>query len=82
MIPRYIQRKRNRSGKSTCATCQHQGRLVTHHINGRKVPDWDLPWNRVDICPNCHLELDSGTLQIYGWEMTTVGRTLNFERKA
>jgi hypothetical protein len=56
---------------------------VEHHIHGRKVPNFDAPYNRCWICPSCHDETHSNRpnrIVIIGWFKTTGGRQLIWYR--
>lgn len=69
----------NRSGKEFCEICRQQAILVTHHINGREIHGWDLPFNRCNICDNCHRKIHSGMINVIGWVMTTDGLVLEWQ---
>jgi uncharacterized protein YlaI len=64
------------SGKEYCQICNKKEYLVEHHINGRKVDDYDGDWNKTYICPNCHNEVHRNLIIIEGWFQTTDGRKL------
>ena len=73
-------RAMNRSGTETCPLCSRKRRLIGHHINGRKVPDWDNTWNRASICDTCHRDVHEYRVIIDGWVYTTAGRTLEHHK--
>ena len=71
----------NRSGKSRCEICKEPNILQDHHILGRDVPNYNMPNNRVNICPNCHNKVHHGEIVIEGWKMTSCGRELFWHNK-
>ena len=75
-ITQKIRKKIKRSGKATCEICQKQNILVTHHIEGRDIPNANHPSNLVNICPNCHNLIHEGIIVIEGWFQTTHGMSL------
>jgi hypothetical protein len=65
------------SGAGKCPIdAEYTGPLVRHHINGRKVKDWDADWNIAYVSPNTHQLIHEGQLIIEGWFMTSDGREL------
>ena len=71
-------RKANRSGMEICPVSRRMCRLVEHHIFGRKVLDWQAPWNTCWISPEVHDEVhaDPPGIIIEGWFPTSEGRIL------
>jgi uncharacterized protein YlaI len=67
---------KNSSGTSNCSICNLKTILIDHHINGRKIKDYNKPWNRAAICDNCHRLIHEGNIIVEGWFMTTEGRRL------
>ena len=79
-----IQRTIARSNRGRCAVCNKQCLLVLHHIAGRKIPNWNKPWNEVWLCSDCHFELHSqfpNRIVIEEWISTTNGRELVWHRR-
>jgi len=66
----------NRTGQYPCEICNKEEFLEDHHIEGRKIKDWNKPFNRVNICPTCHRNVHEGVVEIEGWFSTTSGREL------
>lgn len=81
MIKKETRRKLNRSGREKCIICKKGAILVSHHIFGRDIPNFNKPWNLADICPNCHILVHSGEIIIEGWFSTTEGRELLWHYK-
>jgi len=71
-----IRKKLNSSGKAQCEMCKESHFLEEHHIHGRNIADFDLPWNKCQICPNCHTDVHNGIKVIEGWYMGTSGLEL------
>jgi uncharacterized protein YlaI len=69
-------KKKNASGRYPCQICERIGRLHTHHIQGRKIPNYNNPSNLASICPNCHDSVHSGEIIIEGNVMTSDGPKL------
>jgi len=69
-------RKEYRSGNKRCILCGYVGPLIEHHINGRKIPNWDNNWNKINCCPNCHDKIHMNVIKIYKWVNTTDGKFL------
>ncbi len=65
-----------RSGSNKCPVCTVKVKLCEHHINGRKVPMANDPWNIVWLCPNCHDMVHAKDIIIEAWFKTTTGREL------
>ena len=59
-----------------CPICDSKRPLVEHHINGRDVYDWDMPWNKAWLCSNCHDDVHIGKIIIEGWVSSTSGKIL------
>jgi|1_EtaG_2_1085319.scaffolds.fasta_scaffold168338_1 hypothetical protein len=81
-----LQREAGRSGSKACGTCLEPHPLVEHHINGRKVKNWDKPWNISWICATCHdkVHLPKGKpyrIVLEGWYETTSGRRLVWHKE-
>lgn len=73
-------RRAARSGGQMCPFCDQKRLLVEHHINGRDIPGWDMPWNKVYCCAACHDEVHMGLIVIDKWELTTEGYRLVWKR--
>jgi hypothetical protein len=54
----------------------YSGPLERHHIRGRKVKDYNKPWNVVYLSPNSHTLVHEGKIIIERWIMTTEGKEL------
>lgn len=74
-------KKLKSSGKKRCEICNNQEILVTHHINGRKIPKPNHKSNLVDICSNCHMEVHYGKIIIEKWLMTSEGFKLYWHKE-
>jgi len=70
----------NRKGITICPICKFPGQLVEHHINGRKIPRFNEPWNIVWLCPNCHDAIHSDKLVVEGWFQGTTGKVLMYHK--
>ena len=81
---RYLTREHNhqynRSGKRCCDICSAQTILVEHHICGRNIPNPNHPSNIANVCPNCHMGIHSGVVEIEKWVMSTQGKTLMWHK--
>jgi uncharacterized protein YlaI len=66
----------NSTGKCYCDICNQKEILEDHHINGRKIPNYNNPANRCNICPNCHTKVHKGLIIIEQWLMTSEGLKL------
>jgi hypothetical protein len=77
-MKRKIVKKRNRSGKFPCDVCSEIGYLEEHHINGRKIKDYNKTWNVCNICPNCHRKVHEGDIIIEQWAYSTSGKFLSW----
>jgi len=75
-IKERIRKTMNRSGTSPCDICHDDAILVTHHINGRDIPNYNQDWNRAQICPNCHTGIHYGKIVVEQWVQTTNGQEL------
>jgi Zn-finger protein len=80
MIQR-LRKKINNSGKRECDICITPEYLIEHHINGRKILDFDADWNKCYICPNCHNKIHRDLIVIEGWHQTSDGYKLFWESK-
>jgi uncharacterized protein YlaI len=80
MIQR-IRKQISNSGKRECNICESPEYLEEHHINGRKIHDFDADWNKCYICPNCHNKVHRNLIIIDGWYQTTDGYKLFFTKK-
>lgn len=70
------------SGNQMCPIDKnYKGPLDKHHINGRKVKNWDGEWNVVYVSPNTHRLIHEGEIIIEGWFTTSDGRELIWHRK-
>lgn len=69
-------KKINSTGKCSCDICNNQEILEDHHINGRKIANYNSKSNRCNICPNCHTKVHMGVIIIEGWMMTSEGLKL------
>lgn len=74
-----IRKKISNSGKEICPICNNAEILVEHHINGRKIPDFDASWNKCYICSNCHNKIHRDLIKIEGWFKTSSGLELIWE---
>jgi len=70
------QKKMNASGYIPCDICGEKNILVVHHISGRKIPFYNSPSNKSNICPNCHIKVHEGLIIIEGWAKSTNGKIL------
>jgi hypothetical protein len=50
--------------------------LEVHHIRGRDIPDFDMPYNKVNVCPNCHTKIHKNLIIIEDWRITSNGKEL------
>jgi len=66
----------NRSGSKNCDICECKEILETHHIEGRKIPNFNHSSNLCSICPNCHTKVHHGKIIIEKWMKTTNGLKL------
>lgn len=66
----------NGTGQQYCDICNKKEILEDHHINGRKIPNYNHTSNRCNICPNCHTKVHKGLIIIEGWIMTSEGLKL------
>ena len=73
-------KKINASGKYPCDICKNIEFLESHHINGRKIKNYNKPWNIANICPSCHYKVHLGQIIISGWFDTTNGKELIFNK--
>ena len=64
-----------------CDVCEELKILVCHHIEGRKIPNFNKAFNRCYICSDCHTEVHKGLIIVEGWEQTTIGKQLLWHRK-
>lgn len=69
------------SGCSCCEICKNPNILVTHHINGREIPNANHPSNLVNICANCHNDIHYGKIIVEKWVMSTGGPILFWHKK-
>lgn len=76
-----LRKKYNKSGSSPCDICGTRTILETHHINGRKILNYNANHNLCSICPNCHNEIHWGKIIIEKWVMTTNGLELIWHKK-
>jgi len=70
--------RKNRSASASCEICGETCILHCHHISGRKIENPHHPDNLVDICPNCHVKVHAGMLEIHGWLRSTEGKSLEW----
>lgn len=80
-MKRSIQRKINKTGKMVCEICKKSEILVEHHIEGRKINNYNAWYNRANICSNCHNNIHHGLIIIERWVQTTVGKELIWHYK-
>ena len=80
-MKKKTRKAKNSSGKESCQICGAKEYLVTHHIEGRDIPNPDHPSNLVDICSNCHHKIHMGDIIIEQWLMTSGGRELIWRNK-
>lgn len=81
IIRKKIRKQINRSGKQRCEICNEISILITHHINGRNIPDAEKWWNKANICDKCHRLIHEGEIIISEWASTTNGRELLWHYK-
>ena len=74
-------KKRNASGEQKCDVCQEVEFLEGHHIRGRRIRNFDDPFNIANICPNCHFKVHLGEFIIENWVNSTSGRILIWHKK-
>lgn len=74
-------KQRNASGKHQCDICNGTEFLEEHHIRGRKIPNFDQPFNIANICANCHFKIHKGEYIIENWISSTNGRILLWHKK-
>ena len=75
-------RKYARSGTDRCEICKRTKVLVTHHLAGRDIPDWNKAANVCRICSDDHQDIHMvpPRIVIEGWAMSTEGRILVWRR--
>jgi len=71
----------NRKGGSCCDICKEPHILVSHHINGRDIPNANHPSNLCNICSNHHAEIHYGNIIVEKWLMTSDGMRLFWHKK-
>ena len=81
MLKNKSRKNANISGISKCQICNTQTFLVTHHLNGRNIPDANHPSNLADLCDSCHRSVHMGAIIIEGWFTTTDGLQLLWHKK-
>jgi hypothetical protein len=69
------------SGISRCEICKNPNILITHHINGREIPNANHSSNLANICANCHNEIHYGRIIVEKWVMSTGGPILFWHKK-
>lgn len=75
-MKKWIRKRSNSSGQSPCDICSAEIFLEEHHIRGRDIPDFDMSYNKCNVCPNCHVKIHKGTIIVEDWRITSEGRTL------
>lgn len=80
-MKKHIRKTSNISGTKKCDICGIETFLEIHHINGRKIDNYNDDFNLTDICPNCHSEVHNGLKIIEKWIMSTTGRLLLWHYK-
>jgi uncharacterized protein YlaI len=80
-MSRAALRKSNGSGNGSCDVCNEVGFLEEHHIRGRKIQNYNQPFNIANICPNCHFKIHLGEIIIENWATSTGGRILLWHKK-
>jgi Zn-finger protein len=75
-MKKILRKKQCNSGLMPCSICQIPEYLIEHHINGRKIPDFDAEWNKCYICSNCHNKIHRGLIIVEGWLMTSESKKL------
>lgn len=74
-------KKAKASGKMICPICENREILVTHHINGREIPNANHPSNLISLCSNCHCAIHYGHIIIEKWMMTSNGYSPIWHKK-
>lgn len=74
-------KNRNASGEQKCDMCGDIQFLQEHHIRGRKIKNYNQPFNLANICPNCHVKIHLGEYIIENWISSTSGRILLWRKK-
>ena len=80
-IPIDVRRKMNASGKCRCDICNEPHILVEHHIEGRKINNYQSESNRCYICDNDHRLIHEGLIILEGWIQTSSGLILSWHYK-
>jgi len=80
-MKKNIRAQQNISGKTPCDICHENNFLVIHHINGRKIKNFDYDFNLCNVCPNCHYKVHLGEIIIEKWFISSDGRILLWHNK-
>ena len=80
-MKRKTRKTMNKSGKKPCQICNEPNILQTHHIYGRKIPNYNHSSNLADVCGSCHDKIHWGHIIIEKWTMTTNGMELLWHKK-
>ncbi len=75
-IPLAIRKKMNASGSFPCDICNQKHILVEHHIEGRKIKNYQSEKNRCYVCDNDHRLIHEGKIIVEGWVGTSTGTKL------
>ena len=75
-MKKYLRKIISNTGFKPCEICEQPELLVEHHINGRKISDFDADWNKCYICPNCHNKVHRNLITVEGRFQTTDGYKL------
>lgn len=80
ILSRKSSRRMNRSGRFPCGICGEKTILVEHHVDGRNTVMKNRMFNRINICPNCHMQIHSGNIVVEDVFMTTMGYRIIWRR--
>jgi hypothetical protein len=73
---KWIRKLSNASGQRPCEICNTVMFLEEHHIRGRDIPDFDMAYNKCNLCPNCHRKVHKKCIIIEDWRVTSNGKEL------
>ncbi|MCF7924315.1 MAG: HNH endonuclease [Candidatus Izimaplasma sp.] len=69
-------KKYNISGKRKCECCGEIDFLEEHHIEGRKIKNFNDKFNITNICPSCHYKIHLNKIILEGKFLTSEGYQL------
>ena len=75
-MKKILVKKINRSGLFPCDICGDKTFLDSHHIEGRKIQNFNKLSNLTKVCQSCHRKVHEGKIIIEGWFSTTEGMKL------